>query len=160
MSSDGGKQDLLSTTKLCLLFQRSIEKDSGSQEFGFQQYMDGEPPIDTVGDTVRCVFIRWRSNDEVSQNIRWGTGSLKLEHKMAEERLGLKISRPTQGCLNSFRESDTIETFTKTYPCPLQRLYVNKCHNDCKFRLPEYYFASVNPSCRHQNTNMFYEELR
>lgn len=95
-------------------------------------------PIDTVDETLECVCLRLKTDDEVDRSLERGIGDLERENLSKWKCSSVKSLQLWQEYVTVFKENHAIEPITERMPWPLRKFYVNKFYSDRYFCLRDY----------------------
>lgn len=142
---------------LCLV-QVTITKYTDSRYCEILQYMEGIYWIDMIEQTLRCVCVRWCTDDNVDHNLGWDTSGLQRGHLGVRECFEMERLQTMQGSVKEFRANHVIIPYTESLPWPLQLLHVNIFYKNPYSCLLAYNLSFLNGSLYNRTANRIYRK--
>lgn len=124
VESDGG--DFWFSRVMLLFHLRTRSKTEMSGEFALIQYFEITSPIDSVDRVLRCLCLRWATDDEVDLTVNENLSSADIIE--VGEWYGVVPFSSVRSVHHIVRSNYCVSSFTSPLPWPLHRFYVNRFH--------------------------------
>jgi len=126
MKGEQDGQEELWVAKVLCLFHISI--GGRREECAFVQYMQCTPPVDEVDDLLRCVCLRWATDDGIDHTV------LPVPSRgrpvVVGEWYGIEPMQSILGTVHVLRSNFAVAPFTSELPWSHHRFYINRFYRD------------------------------
>lgn len=108
-----------------LLFTLSVSNTTFTQDLVFVQYMTVTSPKDGVDQSLRCICLRWETEDGIDHSLD-SMRNVQKDSLFAGEWYGLVPFHSICGTCHILRSNVAIQPFTEQLPWTHHRFYVNR----------------------------------